>query len=169
MSQPVDHCAAAIGLVGAVVSVGLTAIGSAYATSKKSQHFSSVATAQLPNDDAIPLMEKQQYDSPSVKQNTPHLSHFCGIIISGMIAIYGLIISVIILANLTGPVPYTMTKGICSLAAGLTVGICGLASGYALGQIKPNSNKYIYTVIIDIFAEAIGLYGLIVGLIMLSH
>ena len=51
------------------------------------------------------------------------------------------------------------------LAAGLTIGIVGDAGVRAVAQ---QPRMYVGMVLILIFAEALGLYGLIVGLILAS-
>jgi F0F1-type ATP synthase membrane subunit c/vacuolar-type H+-ATPase subunit K len=60
------------------------------------------------------------------------------------------------------------------LAAGLSVGFAGLAAGYAIGIVGNAGVRafltqpkiYVGMVLVLIFAEVLGLYGLIVGLIL---
>lgn len=60
------------------------------------------------------------------------------------------------------------------LGAGLTVGLSGLAAGYAVGIVgdagvrgtAQQPRLYVGMILILIFAEVLGLYGLIVALIL---
>lgn len=65
-------------------------------------------------------------------------------------------------------------SGFVSLAAGLSVGMGGLAAGYAVGVVGDSCVRgyarenriFVIMVLILIFAEVLGLYGLIVALIL---
>lgn len=56
-----------------------------------------------------------------------------------------------------------LSCGLSSLAAGLCIGIVGDAGVRANGQQK---KLYVPMILILIFAEALGLYGLIIGIIL---
>jgi V-type H+-transporting ATPase proteolipid subunit len=56
-----------------------------------------------------------------------------------------------------------LSCGLSSLAAGLAIGVVGDAGVRATGQ---NEKLFVGMILILIFAEALGLYGLIVALIM---
>ena len=64
--------------------------------------------------------------------------------------------------------------GFIQLGAGLSVGLAGLAAGFAIGIVgdagvrgtAQQPRLYVGMVLILIFAEVLGLYGLIVALIM---
>ena len=99
---------------------------------------------------------------------------------AGVLGIYGLIIAVIIanqvqMPNAEGPV-YSAFTGFAHLAAGLACGLSGMAAGIAIGIVgdagvrasAQQAKLYVGMVLILIFAEALGLYGLIVGLILTS-
>eukprot|EP01088_Endostelium_zonatum_P019783 TRINITY_DN6_c0_g1_i1.p1 TRINITY_DN6_c0_g1~~TRINITY_DN6_c0_g1_i1.p1 ORF type:complete len:162 (-),score=31.40 TRINITY_DN6_c0_g1_i1:131-616(-) len=96
------------------------------------------------------------------------------VVMAGVIGIYGLIIAVIIATNLTSPNDYTYYKGFAHLGAGLSVGLSGLAAGYAIGvvgdagvrAVAQQPKLFVGMILIMIFAEALGLYGLIVALIL---
>lgn len=56
---------------------------------------------------------------------------------SGILAVYALVISVLIAADIR-PQPqkyYSLFAGFMHLAAGLSVGLAGLAAGYAIGIV----------------------------------
>merc|ERR1712146_393319 len=94
-------------------------------------------------------------------------------------AIYGLVVSVLIATSLVGDkaggaTGYTLNRGFADLGAGLSVGISGLAAGFAIGIVGDSgvrgiaikSQLFVGMILILIFAEVLGLYGLIIALIM---
>merc|ERR1719159_1647641 len=97
------------------------------------------------------------------------------VVMAGVLGIYGLITAVIINGKLdaTG---YSSYSGYAHLAAGLTVGMSSLAAGLAIGivgdaGVRANAQQprlFVGIILILIFAEALGLYGLIVGLVVAS-
>jgi len=97
-------------------------------------------------------------------------------IMAGIVGIYGLIISVVVSTFISDPSngKYTQYLGFCHLGSGLCCGFAGLASGMSIGIIGDagvratvNQPKmFVGMVLMLIFAEAIGLYGLIVGLLV---
>jgi len=100
------------------------------------------------------------------------------VVMSGIIAVYALVIAVLIASDM-GPPPeqsYSLFTGFMHLAAGLSVGLAGLAAGYAIGIVgdmgvrsyMQQSRIFVGMVLILIFGEVLGLYGLIVGLILHS-
>jgi len=100
------------------------------------------------------------------------------VVMSGIIAVYALVIAVLIAGDM-GPPPtqnYSLFTGFMHLASGLSVGLTGLAAGYAIGIVgdmgvrsyMQQSRIFVGMVLILIFAEVLGLYGLIVGLILNS-
>jgi len=96
------------------------------------------------------------------------------VVMSGIIAVYGLVVSVLIAGNLSPRVDYPLFAGFVHLGAGLACGFTGLAAGYAIGFVGDScvrayvyeSKVFVTMVLILIFAEVLGLYGLIVALIM---
>jgi len=95
------------------------------------------------------------------------------VIMSGIIAVYGLVVSVLIAGSLK-PDNYPLFAGFVHLGAGLACGLTGLAAGAAIGYVGDacvrayifESKIFVTMVLILIFAEVLGLYGLIVALIM---
>ena len=59
-----------------------------------------------------------------------------------------------------------MCVGLSSLAAGLAIGLAGDAGVRALGQ---EQRVFVGMMLILIFAEALGLYGLIISLILAQN
>ena len=94
------------------------------------------------------------------------------VIMAGILGIYGLIVSVILNQKIGDSYSYKqafshLSSGLCcglsSLGAGIAIGIGGDAGVRALGQ---TDKIFVGMMLILIFAEALGLYGLIVSLIL---
>ncbi|CCO37995.1 V-type H+-transporting ATPase 16kDa proteolipid subunit [Rhizoctonia solani AG-1 IB] len=94
------------------------------------------------------------------------------VVMAGIIAIYGLVVSVVISDNLHPKMP--LFTSVIQLGAGLSVGLSGLAAGFAIGIVGDAGVRgtaiqprlFVGMVLILIFAEVLGLYGLIVALIL---
>ena len=91
---------------------------------------------------------------------------------AGFLGIYGLIVAVILNQRIGDDYKYKngyahLASGLCcglsSLGAGIAIGIGGDAGVRALGQ---TDRIFVGMMLILIFAEALGLYGLIVSLIL---
>merc|ERR1711957_523162 len=97
------------------------------------------------------------------------------VVMAGVLGIYGLITAVIINGKISAPT-YSAFSGYAHFAAGLTVGMSSLAAGLAIGVVgesgvRANAQQpklFVGMILILIFAEALGLYGLIVGLVVAS-
>merc|ERR1719420_2473261 len=100
------------------------------------------------------------------------------VVMAGVLGIYGLITSVIINGKVSSMMDtYPPYAGYAHLAAGLTVGLSSLAAGCAIGVVgdagvrcnaQSKGKLFVGMILILIFAEALGLYGLIVGLVVAS-
>ena len=97
------------------------------------------------------------------------------VIMAGILGIYGLIVAVILKGNVSVvPREYNMYSGFKHLAAGLCCGLSSLAAGIAIGKagdagvraLGQQDKIFVGMMLILIFAEAIGLYGLIISLIL---
>lgn len=55
------------------------------------------------------------------------------VVMAGIIAIYGLVVSVLVSGDLKSPM--TLYAGFIQLGAGLSVGLSGLAAGFAIGVV----------------------------------
>merc|ERR1712149_56564 len=97
------------------------------------------------------------------------------VVMAGVLGIYGLITAVIINGKMEAAT-YSAYSGYAHLGAGLTVGMSSLAAGLAIGivgdaGVRANAQQprlFVGMILILIFAEALGLYGLIVGLVVAS-
>ncbi|KAF8536908.1 V-ATPase proteolipid subunit C-like domain-containing protein [Trichophaea hybrida] len=140
------------GLAGVAFAMILSATGAAYGTAKAGIAIAGVGTF------APQLIMKS----------------LISVIMSGIIAVYGLVIAVLIAGSLGPHKSYSLFSGVVHLAAGLSVGFAGLAAGYAIGIVGNAGVRafltqpkiYVGMVLVLIFAEVLGLYGLIVGLIL---
>ncbi|OKL64534.1 V-type proton ATPase proteolipid subunit 2 [Talaromyces atroroseus] len=101
------------------------------------------------------------------------------VVMSGIIAVYGLVIAVLISGAMNPPPSQNISlyTSFMHLASGLSVGLAGIAAGYAIGIVgdagvrsyMQQSRVYVGMILILIFGEVLGLYGLIVGLILNSR
>ena len=97
------------------------------------------------------------------------------VIMAGILGIYGLIVSVILSQKISRSNYHTkdgykhlasgLVCGLSCLGAGISIGIGGDAGVRALGQ---EDRIFVGMMLILIFSEALGLYGLIVSLILSS-
>ena len=98
------------------------------------------------------------------------------VIMAGILGIYGLIVGVILVQKVNNHNEYTYTQGFSHLASGLCCGISAWAAGIAIGiagdagarSLGQQDKVFVGMMLILIFAEALGLYGLIVAVILVQ-
>lgn len=139
------------GVMGATAAMVFSALGAAYGTAKSGTGIAamSVMRPELIMKSIIPV------------------------VMAGIIAIYGLVVAVLISSAITDK-GYKVSKAYLHLGAGLAVGLSGLAAGFAIGIVgdagvrgtAQQPRLFVGMILILIFAEVLGLYGLIVALIM---
>ncbi|ODV90135.1 hypothetical protein CANCADRAFT_101522 [Tortispora caseinolytica NRRL Y-17796] len=96
------------------------------------------------------------------------------VVMSGILAVYGLVVSVLIAGDMSPTQTYTLFNGFMHLGCGFSVGLSALAAGYAIGIVGDEGVRdflnqprlFVGMVLILIFSEVLGLYGLIVALIL---
>ena len=96
------------------------------------------------------------------------------VIMAGILGIYGLIVAVILNTKIKSRDFYVRKNGYSHLAAGLCCGLSSLGAGLAIGiggdagvrALGQEDRIFVGMMLILIFAEALGLYGLIVSLIL---
>merc|ERR1711934_65177 len=142
------------GFMGCAAALVFACLGAAYGTAK-----SGVGVANM-----------------GVMHSDMVMKSIIPIIMAGVLGIYGLIVAVLIGSGITGDKPYNYSSfsGYAALAAGLCCGIAGLSAGIAIGivgdaSVRANARQpklFVGVILILIFAEALGLYGLIVALIL---
>lgn len=121
--------------------------------------------------------DRQEYATPfkeGMGHELTHIPDIVPVIMAGIIAIYGLVVSVLISAGLSQKEP--LFTSFIQLGAGLSVGLAGLAAGFAIGIVgdagvrgtAQQPRLFVGMILILIFAEVLGLYGLIVALLMNS-
>jgi len=141
------------GVMGAASAMIFSALGAAYGTAKSGTGIAamSVMRPELIMKSIIPV------------------------VMAGIIAIYGLVVAVLIAGSLAEPnkgTGYSAYKGFLHLGAGLAVGLSGLAAGFAIGIVgdagvrgtAQQPRLFVGMILILIFAEVLGLYGLIVAI-----
>ncbi|KAH7633356.1 V-ATPase proteolipid subunit C-like domain-containing protein [Sordaria sp. MPI-SDFR-AT-0083] len=141
------------GAMGCTAAIVFTCLGASYGTAKSGV---GIAAMGVLRPDLI------------VKNIVP-------VIMAGIIGIYGLVVSVLISDALTQD-NYALYTGFIQLGAGLAVGLAGLAAGFAIGIVgdagvrgtAQQPRLFVGMILILIFAEVLGLYGLIVALLMNS-
>jgi V-type H+-transporting ATPase proteolipid subunit len=97
------------------------------------------------------------------------------VVMAAILAIYGLVVSVMI-AN-TMSVETHMFKAFVHLGSGISVGIASLGAGFAIGITGDAGVRgtvqqpkiFLGMMLLQIFSEVLGLYGMIVALLMLSR
>eukprot|EP00360_Condylostoma_magnum_P000257 CAMPEP_0168314766 /NCGR_PEP_ID=MMETSP0210-20121227/9413_1 /TAXON_ID=40633 /ORGANISM="Condylostoma magnum, Strain COL2" /LENGTH=103 /DNA_ID=CAMNT_0008284939 /DNA_START=163 /DNA_END=477 /DNA_ORIENTATION=+ len=95
------------------------------------------------------------------------------VVMAGVLGIYGLIVAVILVQKINDT-DYKYYDGYKHLASGLCCGLSSLAAGMAIGivgdsGVRANAQQekiFVGMILILIFAEALGLYGLIIALIL---
>lgn len=142
------------GVMGASAAMVFSALGAAYGTAKSGTGIAamSVMRPELIMKSIIPV------------------------VMAGIIAIYGLVVAVLISGQLNEK-GYTLYRGFIHLGAGLSVGLSGLAAGFAIGIVgdagvrgtAQQPRLFVGMILILIFAEVLGLYGLIVALVLYVH
>ena len=159
-----DRCpvyAPFFGSMGITAAIVFTVMGSAYGTAKSGVGISSMGV---------------MHPEFAMKAIVP-------VIFAGAIGIYGLIQSVVLLATITEPQAdsngqmqptYSLRRSFLGFGSGLSVGLCGLGAGMCIGIVgdagvraaAQQQRLYVTMIIILIFAEALALYGFIVGVVL---
>ncbi|KAL6900177.1 V-type ATPase subunit C [Trichoderma evansii] len=148
-----------IGMTGIAAAMIFGSIGAAYGTVKSGISIAGIAAFQ------------------------PDLVIKCliPVVMCGIIAVYSLVISVLIAEGIQPPSAnngaYTLFASFMHLTCGLVVGLTGLAAGYCIGVVGDNGIRaymrqpkvYVGMILILIFAEVLGLYGLIIALLLNSR
>lgn len=138
------------GVMGATAAIVFTAFGAAYGTAKSGVGISAIGVMrpELVIKAAIPV------------------------VMAGILAIYGLVVAVLISSGFSQKM--SLFAAFVQLGAGLSVGLAGLSAGFAIGIVgdagvrgfAQQPRLFVGMILILIFAEVLGLYGLIVGLIL---
>jgi V-type H+-transporting ATPase proteolipid subunit len=144
------------GVMGAVSAMVFSSLGAAYGTAKSGTGIAamSVMRPELIMKSIIPV------------------------VMAGIIAIYGLVVAALVANKINTPQDgYSLYMGFIHLGAGLSVGLSGLAAGFAIGIVgdagvrgtAQQPRLFVGMILILIFAEVLGLYGLIVALILTTR
>lgn len=116
--------------------------------------------------------------SAAIKHPRISSKNLVSVIFAEACAIYGVIMAIILQAKIVEVegVPATLYNGFAILCAGLTVGLSNLVCGLSVGVVgsscalsdAQNPTLFVKILIVEIFASALGLFGVIVGIIMAS-
>ncbi|KAK5100441.1 vacuolar ATPase V0 domain subunit c [Lithohypha guttulata] len=139
--------------LGAATSITLANIGASYGTAKSGIGIMAAGVLRPDN---------------MVKSLTPT-------IMAGILSIYGLVVSIQISASIVAPLP--LAESFVYFGAGIAVGLSALASGFSIGIVgdagvrafAQQPRLFVAMVLILVFAEVLGLYGMIVALLMISR
>uniref|UniRef100_A0A914C1A8 V-type proton ATPase proteolipid subunit n=1 Tax=Acrobeloides nanus TaxID=290746 RepID=A0A914C1A8_9BILA len=143
------------GTLGVTFSMAFAAAGAAYGTAKAGT--------------GIAMMSMRRPDM--------FMKGIIPVVMAGVNAIYGLVLSVIISGRIQpGGKDYTINDGFAHCMAGLVCGLCSLGGGYAVGDsgydgviaLSQQPKMFIGMILIQAFASVLGLYGLIVGLTLMA-
>jgi V-type H+-transporting ATPase proteolipid subunit len=137
--------------IGVAASIVFANLGAAYGTAKSGVGISSMGVM---NPNLI-------------------MRNMIPVVMAGVLGIYGLIISVILTGNISDT-NFSSYKGYAYFASGLAVGLSALGAGMAIGivgdaGVRANGQQprlFVGMILILIFAEALGLYGLIVAIVL---
>ena len=139
------------GWMGVAMAMGFSNFGTAYGTAKSGMGIASLSVTR------------------------PHLAFksIIPIIMAGILSIYGLIIAVLLGGNINTKLE-SGYQGFMTLAAGLLSGFSNVAAGYAIGLTGERGVKYyaineeifVALILILIFAEVLGLFGMITSIIV---
>ncbi|KAG5519109.1 hypothetical protein PMAC_002196 [Pneumocystis sp. 'macacae'] len=133
------------GFAGVTAAMTLSSIGAAYGTAVSGMGIAGIG----------------QFKQELIMKS------FIPVVMSGIIGVYGLVISVLIAGNLSPVENYSLFDGLLHLSSGLCVGMTGIASGYSIGIIGDNGVRsymrqpkiFVSMVLVLIFSEVLGLYG----------
>eukprot|EP00658_Telonema_sp_P-2_P045084 TRINITY_DN329_c0_g1_i1.p1 TRINITY_DN329_c0_g1~~TRINITY_DN329_c0_g1_i1.p1 ORF type:complete len:208 (+),score=49.31 TRINITY_DN329_c0_g1_i1:63-686(+) len=149
--------AAFFGFMGCAAALVFACLGAAYGTAK-----SGVGVANM-----------------GVLHHEMVMKSIIPVVMAGVLGIYGLIVAVLLASGIKADDAYMYSSysGFSALSAGLCCGLAGLAAGIAIGivgdaGVRANARQpklFVGIILILIFAEALGLYGLIVALILQSN
>lgn len=117
--------------------------------------------------------------SAAIKHPRISSKNLISVIFAEACAIYGVIMAIILQAKIVEPelgAPSAFT-GYAVFAAGLTVGFSNLVCGLSVGVVgsscalsdAQNPALFVKILIVEIFASALGLFGVIVGIICASR
>ncbi|KAH8264867.1 hypothetical protein KR038_006181 [Drosophila bunnanda] len=141
-----------MGCIGAAAAIVFTTFGAAYGTARSGIGIASMAV------------------------NRPEMimKAIIPVVMAGIIAIYGLVVSVLIAGSLGDN--YTVENGFLHFGCGLCVGLPGLVAGVAIGiagdaGVRGSAAQprlFVGMILILIFGEVLALYGLIVSVYLFT-
>ncbi len=157
MSSSINPCSAyapLLSALGVASALSLTAIGAAYGTAKSAMGIIHISVMR------------------------PDLMMRCSlpVIMAGIVGLYGLILCIFLQGVFTNDRAFNIAQASLNLAAGLCVGLSGTACGIAIGivgdagvrGVAQQPRLFVGMLLILIFAEVLGLYGMILGMLLIQ-
>ncbi|TMW91042.1 hypothetical protein EJD97_014870 [Solanum chilense] len=143
-----DETAPFFGFLGAAAALVFSCMGAAYGTAK-----SGVGVASM-----------------GVMRPELVMKSIVPVVMAGVLGIYGLIIAVIISTGINPKTKsYYLFDGYAHLSSGLACGLPNTQSNVCCRANAQQPKLFVGMILILIFAEALALYGLIVGIILSSR
>jgi V-type H+-transporting ATPase 21kDa proteolipid subunit len=116
----------------------------------------------------------------AVKEPRIRTKNLISILFCEAVAIYGLVFGIVLCARISvvqDITPMAQAAGYAIFWSGFTVGLCDLICGIAVGSIggmtaiadAANPESFVRLLVSEILASTSGLFGLIVGFIMISR
>eukprot|EP01113_Clastostelium_recurvatum_P045898 TRINITY_DN795_c0_g1_i1.p1 TRINITY_DN795_c0_g1~~TRINITY_DN795_c0_g1_i1.p1 ORF type:complete len:174 (+),score=35.68 TRINITY_DN795_c0_g1_i1:161-682(+) len=143
--------------LGAGLGMGLSGIGAAWG-------FAIIGSSMLGAAVRVPRVSSK---------------HLISIIFCEAVAIFGIITGLVVFSHISGhtmdpPTPLDYKAGYMLFASGITAGICGIVSGLAVGVVGSgcaladamNSTLFVKLLVVEIFASALSLFGLISAMLL---
>merc|ERR1712062_139608 len=146
-----DPNASFFGFMGITAAIVFANLGAAYGTAKSGV---GIASMGVMHPDAV-------------------MKNMIPVVMAVVLGIYGLIVAVILNGKMSAT-QYGLFDGYAHLAAGLSCGLSGLGAGMCIGFVGDSGTRanaqekqlFVGMILILIFAEALGLYGLIVAIVL---
>ncbi|KYK61801.1 vacuolar ATP synthase 16 kDa proteolipid subunit [Drechmeria coniospora] len=161
------------GAMGCAFAIILATIGASYGTARSAVAIFSCGVLRPER------FMQNTYAHPPTRGTTPSTvdgvhRRLCAVM-AQILSIYGLVASVIIANKVKEKM--AAHAGFLQLGAGLAVGLCCLAAGFAIGVVgdagvrasTQQPRLYVGMVLILIFAEVLGLYGVVVSILMITR
>ncbi|KIW03381.1 V-type ATPase, C subunit [Verruconis gallopava] len=153
---PSDQCpvyAPFFSALGCAVAMCLSALGAAYGTAKAGV---GITMSGIMRPDTV------------IRNSVP-------VVMAAILAIYGLVVSVMITNRMQAETH--LFTAFVHLGAGIAVGVSALGAGFTIGitgdagvrGVAQQPRLFMPMMLIQIFSEVLGLYGMVVALLMLTR
>ncbi|CAI0444404.1 unnamed protein product [Linum tenue] len=168
--------------IGIAISIGVSVLGAAWGIyiTGSSLIGAAIKAPRITSKNLISLYELQNICNFSWRMICLNLLFVFSVIFCEAVAIYGVIVAIILQTKLESVpasqiyAPESLRAGYAIFASGIIVGFANLVCGVCVGVIgsscalsdAQNSSLFVKILVIEIFGSALGLFGVIVGIIM---